>query len=292
MSTSIILHVNAVEQGQSIEEMCRRAVEWGYDGIEFRRKRGGVAETPEAYLDEIARWRDRTGLKEVLFGGPGPNFMTADGELRRRELDECVAFYRAAARRFKLTLCNTMTGTLVAPNVHYFEFDRNGSNLATEEQWRWAVEGFQTLGDLAGELGFRFAFETHNCFIHDLAAPARKLVDRIDRPAVGINLDYGNIALHPQGGSLAEAVALCGDRIYEVHLKNLYKLPVTTYYNFIPCPLADGIINHREFLRLLKARAYAGPICIEQPREGDREWYSRVDLQYLRNLMGEVGWSA
>lgn len=292
MRTPIILHVNAVEQGQTIEEMCRRAVEWGYDGIEFRRRRGGVQETPEAYLDEIARWRDRTGLREVLFGAPGVNLMDSNADVRRREIDAAVAFYRAAAKRFPLTICNTMTGPLQTPDVHYFEFDRHGSNIATEEQWRWAVEGFQTLGDLAAELGFRFAFETHNNYLHDLPAPARKLVDLINRPAVGINLDYGNMILHPQGGSLADAVALCGDRIYEVHLKNLYKVPVQKYYNFIMCPLADGIINHREFLKLLRARKYSGPICLEMPREGDREWFARADLQYMRNLMAEVGWGA
>ena len=35
---------------------------------------------------------------------------------------------------------------------------------------------------------------------------------------------------------------------------------IQKYYNFIPCPLADGVINHREFLRHLKA------LRITQPR--------------------------
>lgn len=290
MNNPIILHVNCVEQGQTIDEMCRLAAQWGYEGIEFRRKRGGAVETPEEYLDAIARAIDRAGLKHVLFGGPGPDLMKADADARRRETDECVAFYRAAARRFKLTVCNTMTGTLVAPNTHYFEFDRNGSALATEEQWAWAVEGFRELGDLAAELGFRFAFETHNCFIHDLAEPSRKLVDRIGRKSVGINFDFGNMVLNPKGGTLADAFRILGDTIYEVHLKNCYLLPVTKYYNFIPCPLADGVINHREFLRRLKAMNYAGPIAVETPREGDREWFAREDLKYLRTLMEEIGW--
>jgi len=212
MPNPIILHANCVEQGQTILEMCQRAVQWGYDGIEFRRHRGQVQETPGQYLEAIARARQATGLKHVLFGGPGPDFMKADPDARRRDGDECASFYRAAAKLFELSVCNTMTGTLVAPNTHYFEFDKNGSAVATEEQWQWAVEGFQELGDLAAELGFRFAFETHNCFIHDLPEPARRLVDRIDRPSVGINFDFGNILLNPRGCSLADSFRILGMR--------------------------------------------------------------------------------
>ena len=232
---------------------------------------------------------EQTGLRRVLFGGPGPNLMAAEADVRRRELDACAAFYRLAAKRFTLSVCNTMTGTLVAPNTHYFEFDKNGSAIATDEQWEWAVTGFRELGDLAAELGFRFAFETHNCFIHDLPEPTCRLVDRIGRPSVGVNLDFGNIILNPKGVSLAESIKALGDRIYEVHLKNLYLLPVHKYYHFIPCPLADGAINNREMLRLLKGLGYSGPIVIETPREGDREWFAREDLAYLRTLIDELG---
>ena len=288
MSNPIIMHVNCVEQGQTIEEMCRLAVKWGYEGIEFRRRRGEVNESPEQYLDALARAVKSTGLKHVLFGSPGPELMVSDADARRRDLDDCAAFYRAAAKRFKLSVCNSMTGTLVAPNVPYHEFDKNGSAVATEEQWQWAVEGFQQLGDLAAELGFRFAFETHNCYLHDLPEPARRLVDRIARPSVGINFDFGNILINPKGSSLAECFRILGSTIYEVHIKNLYLLPVTRYYNYICCPLADGVINHREFLRHLKAMDYAGPIVIETPREGDRESFARDDLKYLKKLMEEV----
>jgi len=284
----IILHVNYVEQGQSIAEMCERAAAWGYDGIEFRRKRSGVAESVDEYLDAIARGVEANGLKHVLFGGPGPNLMAADAAVRAAEIEECAAFYRSAARRFRLTVCNTMTGSLLAPGAQYHEYDRNGSAAATQQQWQWAVEGFQALGDVAGELGFVFAFETHNCYLHDLPEPTRELVDRIDRASVGINFDYGNILLHPSGPSLADAMRICEGKIYYFHLKNCFILPGAKYHNSIPCGLADGVTNHREYLRRIKALGYEGPICIEAPRQGDREHYAREDLAYLKALMAEI----
>src|SRR5574340_109977 len=288
MNNPVILHVNFVEQGQSIAEMCQSAVAWGYDGIEFRRKRSGVDETPEAYLDAIAKEARRAGLKQVLFGGPGPNLMSAEAAVRQQEVEECLAFYRLAAKRFPLTVCNTMTGSILAPGAKYHEYDRNGSAATSEEQQQWAVEGFQTLGDLAAELGFAFAFETHNCYLHDLPEVTRGLVERIGRPSVGTNFDYGNIILHPSRPSLAEAIQQCGDTIKYLHLKNVYLIPGLKYQNYISCPLADGAINNREFLKLMQAQGYTGPICIEAPRPGDRGQFAVEDRAYLRQLMAEI----
>jgi sugar phosphate isomerase/epimerase len=181
-----------------------------------------------------------------------------------------------------------MTGVVMAPGAKYDEYGRNGSSAATEEHWQWAVEGFQTLGDLASELGFLFAFEIHNCYLHDLPEPARKLVDRIDRPSVGINFDYGNIIWHPSDPGLAEAIQVCAGRLYYVHLKNSYVVTEGGQRISIRSGLADGIINNRDLLRQVKALDFRGPICIEAPRQGDREQFAKEDIAYLRSVMAEV----
>ncbi len=288
MNNPIILHCNYVEQGQSVDEMCALAVGWGFDGIEFRRSRGGVEETPTQYLDALEKAVERTGLKYVLFGGPGPDLMQADADVRRHELDEYIAFYRDAAGRFKLTANNTMAGSLHS-DAPGSEFEKHGSACATDEQFAATVEGFQELGDLALELGFKFAFELHMNYIHDMPEPARRLVDAINRDSVGLNIDYGNIVLYPSGApTLAETLEICKGRTYLLHLKNLYKIAAQKYQNWIVCPLSDGIINNREFLRILKDQAYDSPIVIEQPREGDRSWYAPEDLGYIKSVMGDL----
>ena len=101
MSLPIIMHVNYCEQGQTIPEMCRKAVAWGFDGIEFRRVRRGVDETPEAYVDEVARSAEDAGLEHVLFGGPGVNLATEDAAERKAQVEEGMHFYRVAAERVK-----------------------------------------------------------------------------------------------------------------------------------------------------------------------------------------------
>ncbi len=289
MDNPVILHCNYVEQGQTIDEMCELAVKWGFDGIEFRQKRFDVEEEPGDYLDAVEKAVASSGLKHVLFGAPGPDLMLDDADARKREVDTCIAFFRDAAKRFDLTVCNTMAGTLKS-DAPYMEFDKHGSAIATDAQFQNTVEGFQVLGDLALELGFRFAFELHNVYIHDLPAPARKLVDAIDRDSVGLNIDFGNIVIYPGNTiTVEEGLEICKGRTYLLHLKNLYKIGGLEYLNWIMCPLADGIINNRELLRIVKGQGYDGPIVIEQPREGDRSWYAPEDLAYIRSVMGDLG---
>lgn len=288
MNNPLIMHVNYCEQGQSIEEMCRKAAQWGFDGIEFRRRRSKVVETPEQYLDAIAAAVQKSGLRQVLFGGPGVDLMAPDAAARERNINEAVSFFRQAARRFKLTVCNTMTGQLMNKKSEYSfgHFAEHGSALATPEQWRQAAEGFRILGKLAGEQGFKFAFETHMGYLHDYPLVAGDLVDRIGSPSVGVNLDYGNAFLMANNPPLSETIRKLGKRIFYVHLKNAVHLSES---GWLATALAEGAINHREYLRLLLETGFTGPICIEAPRPGDREWFARADVDYIRQLMRETG---
>lgn len=289
MTQPVIMHVNYCEQGQTIEEMCMKAVRWGFDGIEFRRLRRGVPESVEQYLDAIAAAQKKSGLRYVLFGGPGPDLMASDTDQREASLAEYEHFFVLAAQRFELTVCNTMSGSLRNPDssVPYAEYDKQGSAVATDAHWQQAAQGFRRLGELADKLGFRLAFETHMGYLHDLPVPSRKLVDMIDSPAVGINLDHGNVVYFPGSRSVADSIAACGDKLYYVHLKNSVRLPSG---GRLATALGEGEINNREFLTLLKASGYNGPLCIEAPRAGDREWYAQQDIRYIKGVLSELDW--
>jgi sugar phosphate isomerase/epimerase len=283
----LIMHVNYCEQGQTLAEICRKAVAWGFDGVEFRSRRARDADA-ESYLDALARAVQEAGLRHVLFGGPGPDLMQPDAAAREAEVARYAAFLRAAAARFRLTVCNTMAGNLMNPvrGIPYGEYERHGSFAAQSHHWEWAAEGFRALAAVAENLGVRLAFETHMCYLHDTPEATRRLVDLIGHPAVGITFDYGNIVALRQAPPLAEALERCGDRIVYVHLKN--SLASGTGAR-IAVALGDGEINHREYLRLLRTRGFDGPIAVEAPRAGDREWFARQDHAYIRSVMAELG---
>ena len=114
-----------------------------------------------------------------------------------------------------------------------------------------------------------------------------RLLAEIGSPAVGVNLDYGNIVAMPDQPALPELLDEAGDRLYYVHLKNSYGFKLSER---IRASLAEGDVNHRQYLRLLKERGYTGPLCIEAPRPGDREWFAQEDLAYLRAVLVDIGY--
>jgi sugar phosphate isomerase/epimerase len=289
MTYPIIMHVNYCEQGQSVEEICRKAAAWGFDGVEFRRKRIGVEETTEEYLDELERGVEASGLKHVLFGYPGPLLIKESAGEREREVEQAIAFYRHVAERFRVRTVNLLTGALHNPDrsVPYFEYTRHGSFIATDEQWEWQVKGCQGMADGLSDVDIRFGFETHMVYLHDTVEAVKKLVQKINRPSIGANLDYGNIIDFEKHPSLEEAVRELGDKIHYVHLKN--SAPLRGAPGRLATGLGEGEINNRQFVRLLMAAGYEGPLCLEAPRPGDREWYAPQDLAYIKSVLADLG---
>ena len=119
-------------------------------------------------------------------------------------------------------------------------------------------------------------------YLHDLPASAAKLIEQIDHPAVGANLDYGNIIYFAERPTLAESVALwLGVSI--MYLKNSVALPTGGQ---LPTALADGEINHQGICAFL-SRLGLRPICIEAPR-GDPGWFAQQDLAYIRSVIRDI----
>jgi sugar phosphate isomerase/epimerase len=289
VSFPVIMHINYCEQGQEIDEVCRKAARWGFDGVEFRRKRTGVEESQEKYLGAIEAGVKASKLRHVLFGYPGPILANPDASERRREVDEAIAFYRDVAERFGVRTVNLLTGNLRNPDtsIAYDEYTRHGSFIATPEQWSWQVQGVRAMADGLRGVDIRFGFETHMVYAHDTVEAAKRLVKEIDRPSIGVNLDYGNIIFYKEHPSLEQAVQSLRDRLHYVHLKNSASIHGCT--GRVGTALAEGDINNRQFLRLLMGIGYQGPVCVEAPRGGDREWYAQQDLAYIKSVLEDLG---
>ncbi len=291
MRPPMIMHITYCEQGQTIEEVCRKARAWGFDGVEFRRRREGVAETQESYLAQIEKGVRATRLRYVLFGSPGPDLVNPDPAVRRREVDEAVAFYRLVSGRFGTRTVNLFTGALHNPDkaVSYYQYTRHGSFIATPEQWAAQVQGVRDLADGVKDLSIRCALETHMACLHDTVEATMRLVREVDRPSVGVNLDYANLTNFEEKPTLEQALQATRGHLHYVHLKNMIGLRGAPG-RFV-CGLGDGEINNRHFLRLLRDDGYEGPLALEGPRAGDRERYAPQDLAYALELLKDLGMS-
>lgn len=287
MTQPIIMHINYCEQGQELSSIPRKAAQWGFDGVEFRSKRSGVDESTSQYLDSLEKAVDGSGLKNIIFGSPGPDLMQEDAGAREKEVVDYIKFLEQAKKRFDSKWFNTFTGGLynTDKSISHSDYDSQGSGAASEDHYQWAAEGFKTIAKFAESEGLKLGFETHMGYLHDLPVPAKRLVDAIGSPSVGVTFDYCNMFLFSQTPSIEEAVNTLDDSIFYLHLKNLYKLSPSGY---IISSLSEGQINNREMISRLLAKGFDGPISVEAPRLGDREVFAKEDLAYLQSVLADL----
>lgn len=279
----LYMHVNYFEGGYSMDQTFDKVLEYGFDGVELRGfSRDGLC--TDEYLGIVQKEMDRTGLTNVVLS-LNADFMQG-GKKWEDELNRWSDVLQKGIDMGVRTF-NSFTGTLLAQGTTYIEFDKNGSGCATLDQWELAIDAYKHLGAIAEKGGARIAFETHNCYLHDLATPTKKLLDMIDSPAVGANVDMGNIVLNVNGETLENALEILNSKIYYIHLKNMIKLPGG---GFLGTGMGDGCINNRAFLRILHEQGYAGIVCLEAPRAGDRDHFAQSDLAYTKAVCEYLGW--
>ena len=288
-----IMHINYGEitydsyGKKSIEDICKQAADIGFDGIEFR----GVPPKElsdlsfKEYATQIAAASKKFGLSEILFAIGIRDCTNEDKEVRAKAIAAAVEKAEIVSDICGTTVCNTFASNIrssisTAPGTSY-EF--HGSAAATQKDWDLTVDTFQEFGKKVEKLGIKFGFETHMNYIHDLPEPAKKLVDLIDSPVIGINMDYGNTAYFPVRPTVEETIDIYGDKLFYTHLKNSSPVPGSGLR--MATGLGDGEINHRIYLAKLKEVGFTGPIGIEAPRGGDRVWFAQQDFNYYKSVM-------
>lgn len=289
----LIMHINYGEVKfntfgkNTIESISKMAAASGYDGIEFR----GLPPVDLAhlsfdeYIKEIGRCKKISGLTNIILAQSLTKAIETDGKESDKEIDKVVENAKKANDICGTVYFNTSAKLITSkiPGAPTDEYQYHGSYAANEEDWKKTVDVFQKLGDKLTPLGFKFAFETHMNYIHDIPSASKKLVDLIDSPAIGINMDFGNTVYFPDIPDVEETIDLYGDKLFYTHLKNSNLIPVVM--RRLPCALSEGEINHRIYLRKLKEVGFKGPIGIEAPRPGDREWYATNDLNYVKSII-------
>lgn len=292
-----IMHINFAEirgwqvGDKTIDDICKMAAEVGADGIEFRgtQPRELAHISFREYVEQIAASKKKYGLSEILFGITVADCANRDSSVREKAVEEAIRKMRLVNDFCGTAVCNGFAARLLSPILSAPDkcYEFHGSAAATREEWDLTVDSFQKIGKELETLGMKFAFETHMCYLHDTPAAAKKLVDLIDSPAVGLNMDYGNTVYFKEHPEVGETIDLYGDKLFYTHLKNSIALPGTPYR--IATALCDGQIDHRRYLKKLKAVGFDGPIGIEAPRSGDRRYYAEKDFTYYRWLVKEIG---
>ena len=173
----------------------------------------------------------------------GYSLISEDADLRRRTRTHLEDIAKAAAEAGAGIVC----GPLYCP-VGYLPGRRR-----TADEWKWAVEGFQSVGDTLASLGLIFAIEPLNrfeTFFLNTAADAASLAREIGHPNIGILFDTFHANIEEK--DIAAGFLTVGPYLKHIH----------TCENDRGIP-GSGHVEWPEVFAAIRALGYDGWLTIE-----------------------------
>jgi sugar phosphate isomerase/epimerase len=301
-----------------LETLAAKAKTWGFDGLELAcwGDHFDVARAlaEDGYCEERRALLARHGLavhaisnhlvgqavcdriderhRDIL-----PPRVWGDGDaegVRQRAAREMQDTARAAAK-LGVTVVPGFTGSSIWPLLYSFPpvpdawIDAGYADFAA----RWAP-----ILDVFDEVGVRFALEVHPTEIaFDISSAERALAAVGNRAAFGFNYDPSHLAY--QGVDYAAFIERFGDRIYHVHMKDVWWADAPTrsgvFGGHLPFghpdrhwefrSLGRGRVAFEEIVRRLNRVGYTGPLSIEwEDIAMDREHGAREACAFVRAL--------
>ena len=222
-----------------IEDMCRKASEFGYQGLELACW-GDHFEVDKAvrddnYCSEKRELLDRHDLQcqaisAHLVGQAVlddiderhqtilPDYVWGDGDpqgVNQRAIEEMKNTARAA-QKFNVGVVNGFTGSSIWHLNYSFP---PVTDAMIHAGFQLFADRFNPILDVFGECGVRFALEVHPTEIAFDIYTAKRALEAVDhREEFGFNFDPSH--LHWQGVDPVEFIREFPDRIYHVHVKD------------------------------------------------------------------------
>jgi sugar phosphate isomerase/epimerase len=279
----VLMHVNYYEGPGKLDKLFQLANSNGYDGIELRWKYRYDDMSQQQYQQKISELKHQYPDMELVFGG-AVEFCRGDATEVARETEAYLEFLEWAKEKCDTKVMNFFTGGLVADNTEYTEFDKNGSGIATEEDYQKSATGLKLVGNKAAEFDMLITLETHNCYLHDLAAPSKKLMEMTAHDSIGMNYDHGNILINKNGESIDQVFELLDGKIYYAHLKN-----IMVYKNvYMVTRLEEGHIDTMHVVDKLRNNLKSGMVALEYSAPGDGIIAAKRDMEYMKFIKEEL----
>lgn len=214
----------------------------------------------------------------------GINPISPDAAVRQRSLQHLVQCVETSAALG----AKTLGGPLYAP-IGYLPGHR-----PNRDEWSWAVEIFQSLGDTLDAHKITLSIEPVNrseTFFLRTAEQANSLCSAIGHPRLGVTIDTFHANIEER--NIAEAITLLGPRLKHLHAsENDRGL------------LGQGHVNFRAIIAALHKCGYEGYLMIEGfgysaiETEAPGALWAEVDVspediafrgaEYLRGLLQDV----
>jgi sugar phosphate isomerase/epimerase len=299
-----------------IEEVCRKARSFGYDGLELAcwGNHMEINKADKAYCDQRKNLLKRYGLKlfsisSHLVGQAVcdpidfrhksilPDYIWGDGEpegVRQRAAKDIIATAHAA-KKLGVKIVNGFTGSSIWQYMYAFP---PVSSAVIDKGYEDFAQRWKPILDEYKKLGIKFALEVHPTEIaFDIASAERALKAVNYHPAFGFNYDPSHFGY--QGVDYVEFIYHFSDRIFHVHMKDAYwkenpgSVGVFGGHTSFGDPRrfwdfrspGRGCIQFEEIIRALNYINYQGPLSVEwEDAAMDREAGAEEACDFVRDI--------
>lgn len=225
----------------------------GFSAVQFNLSNLGLSPLPEALppdLEDAARAAAAAGVGLVALSGTWN--MAHPDPAHRAQMRPRFALVLQAARRLGVGIVTLCTGSREAGNM-WAAHPQNASPEAWADlraELVWAL-------DQASALGLTLAIEPEPANVICDAAAARRILDEMQAPHLGIVLDAANLIpaaeAARQAAILGSALALLGGDLRLAHAKD------HDAAGRVVVP-GDGVIDLGQFVAGLRAAGFDGPL--------------------------------
>ncbi|MFW5756644.1 MAG: sugar phosphate isomerase/epimerase family protein [Tangfeifania sp.] len=299
-----------------IETMCRKAQQFGYDGLELCTwgDHMEIDKADQAYCDErkelLKKYNlDLYTISTHLVGqcvsdpiderhkGILPDYIWGDGDpegVRQRAAEEVIKTAKVA----KMLGLDTVVGFTGSPIWHMLYSFPPIPEGRIEKGYEEFAKRWIPILDEFQKIGVKFALEAHPSEIaFDIHSAHLTLKALDNHPAFGFNYDPSHFGY--QHVDYVRFIYEFSDRIFHVHMKDAYWSDVPKgigvfgghsefgdnrrYWNFRS--LGHGSVNFENIIRALNDIGYTGPLSVEWEDSGmNRETGATEACEFVKKV--------
>ncbi|MGI6182387.1 MAG: sugar phosphate isomerase/epimerase family protein [Agathobaculum sp.] len=135
--------------------------------------------------------------------------------------------------------------------------------VTAEEIFADTLAALNRLADMGKAAGMKIAFEPVGTMAIGDAETAWKLVQKVNRPEVGLVVDDFNLYLWDVGADFDDIRRIAPEKIFIAHINDAEDIPFAMLDQAHRCMPGDGRIDVQHYMDCLRCCGYDGPVSIE-----------------------------
>ena len=230
----------------------------GYTGIEI------LADKPHLFAGDISDKRLNDIRRRITDEGLTVSNLNAntvmgfyDNQIPETIFEPSLSNPLAAVRKLRIEYskkCTDMAHFFGAPSISVTS-GRPVPGIHPDESFEMLVASIRQICSYAEKKDVRIAMEYEPGLLIESAPELKALIDAVDHPLFGANLDIGHSQV--AGEDLSDVVKLLGDSIFHVHIEDIR---ARKHYHLIP---GMGDLDFRLIFSLLSSSGYRGFMTVE-----------------------------